>query len=189
MAKQVAQALVGEALDVELPLATQGLDSLAAMELRQKLQACCRLVLLKPSYDRFHSGTDKPGIACCIMRRYQYTYLLRRCQAYNDTGLHGSKHSLHSALVKINSSWLCVTCNVGAAGSGAHVPDRGPSERLSAHDRRRGARHAGQRAGWWARFALRTVVDLDRTIARKRQAAAVLPAVRRRSVGERLCQV
>ena len=37
-AGQVAQALVGEAVDVDLPLATQGLDSLAAMELRQMLQ-------------------------------------------------------------------------------------------------------------------------------------------------------
>ena len=34
---QVAKTLVGEAVDVDMPLATQGLDSLAAMELRQKL--------------------------------------------------------------------------------------------------------------------------------------------------------
>lgn len=36
----IVEAYVGSKIDVHNPLANQGLDSLAALELRQKLQVC-----------------------------------------------------------------------------------------------------------------------------------------------------
>ncbi len=71
---QVAQALVGEAVDVDVPLATQGLDSLAAMELRQKLQACRQLVRLKQDCGRLHTGTGMRRH--CLLSTGKISYIL-----------------------------------------------------------------------------------------------------------------
>ena len=65
--EQVAQALVGEAVDMDQPLAAQGLDSLAAMELRQKLQVrLCRLDDREAEYVRGSQCTGKDHM--CLVR-------------------------------------------------------------------------------------------------------------------------
>ena len=63
--EQVAQALVGEAVDADQPLAAQGLDSLAAMELRQKLQVRpVELIMCTTAQPNLPRASKLPSLLC-----------------------------------------------------------------------------------------------------------------------------
>ena len=168
----VVRDLVGGEVDPAVALGTQGLDSLAAMELRQKLQvllACsCACTALSSWRARWRD----------VSAAYTWS-MAARCLLVGQ--------SLRGAL--LNRSPMCA----GAPGPGAGSASRGPCRRHSSCHCTGSLQPPSQAAGQTSpgsgctgcaqQHAQRAVACPCASI---HQAAPVLPALRRRRVGERL---